>query len=253
MKTKPRKLDYLALFLLGVAFAMPLQIMILYGHSPLEMTAVLAKLAPLNWLVLALAPLTAWLIYRASPLVLAAVPLLTVVVVHNNWFVSEMGTDYSPLTVGLSTGAFILAMGSLATREVRNILMNPGRRWWLTPKRKRVTIPVHVVVPGHGEYAFDSRTFDLSETGAFLVPEGAARALLQSVSAGTNCSLSFDLGRAQLTEHNNGLGTRRAIHCRAEVVRTTEGHGQYPSGVAIRFVDLGWEQKRVLRNVVQAA
>lgn len=248
MKTKPRKLDYLALFLLGVAFAMPLQIMVLYGHTPLEVSSIMAKLAPLNWLVLMLAPLTAWLIYRASPLVLAAVPLLTVVVVHNNWFVSEMGTDYSPLTVGLSTGAFLLSMAMLATREVRDILMNPGRRWWLTPKRKRVTIPVHVVVPGHGECAFDSRTFDLSETGAFLVPEGAARALLQNVTAGTTCSISFDLERAQL----NRQAARRAIHLRAEVVRTTEGHGQYPSGVAIRFIDLGWEQKRVLRNVVAA-
>lgn len=246
MRTKPRKLDYLALFLLGVAFAMPLQIMFLYEHTPLEMGAVLAKLAPLNWLVLVLAPLTAWFIYRASPLMLIAVPILTTVVIHNNWLVAEIGTDYSPLSIGLSTGAFLLAMASLATRETRDLLINPGRRWWLTPKRKRISIPVHVVVPGHGEYAFDSRTFDLSESGAFLVTSGSLESLLKSIGAGTNCSISLDLDKLQ---HGKG----RALQCRAEIVRAAGAQGAYPSGIGVRFVELGRDQRRALQEVVGAA
>lgn len=246
MRTKPRKLDYLALFLLGVAFAMPLQIMILYEHTPLEVSAVFAKLAPLNWLVLVLAPLTAWFIYRASPLVLVAVPILTTVVIHNNWLVAEIGTDYSPLTVGLSTGAFLLAMGSLATRETRELLVNPGLRWWLTPRRKRMSIPVHVVVPGHGEYSFDSRTFDISETGAFLITGGSLEALLKNIGAGTNCSISLDLDKVQ-------RGKGRSLQCRAEIVRAVEAQGAYPSGIGVRFIELGRDQRRALQEVVGAA
>lgn len=238
MRAKPRRLDALALFLLGITVAMPLQIMIMYGNMPIEIGAILAKLAPLNWLILGLAPLTAWFIHRASPFVIVTGPILTLLVIRNNWLVAEIGNDYSPWFVGISTGAFVLAMASLTTRETRDLLLNPGHRWWLTPRRKRTVVPVHVVVPGVGEYSFDSETFDISESGAFIT-------FMRKIAIGTDCSVSIELDRV-----NKDLGQ---IKCRAEIVRATEAYGQYPSGIGVRFIGLGREERQILNSYINAA
>ena len=254
MRAKPKRLDALALFLLGVTVAMPLQIMIMYGNMPIEIGAILAKLAPLNWMILGLAPLTAWFIHRASPLVIVSAPILILLVIRNNWLVAEIGNDFSPWLIGMSTGAFVLAMGTLTTRETRDLLLNPGHRWWLTPRRKRTIVPVHVVVPGLGEYSFDSQTFDISETGAFIIGvERASQAhegqvlagLLRKIAIGTDCSVSIELNRVE--------NTLTSIKCRAEIVRASEAYGQYPSGIGVRFIGLGREERRLLSEYINAA
>src|SRR4051812_44795091 len=107
MKTRPKTLLYTTAFLIAVAIGMPLQIMFLYGHPPNEMLPIAAKLAPLNWAIMFMAPLVAWLVYRASPFVLMAVPMLTYLVMVNNWFVAELGTDFSPFVTSLASAGFL--------------------------------------------------------------------------------------------------------------------------------------------------
>src|SRR6185437_12780724 len=110
MKTKPKHLNLIATLVLAAAVALPVQIMILYGNPPTEIAAIAAKLSPLNWMILFACPVVAVLVYRASPLLWAAAPALGALVVYNNWFVSHVGTDYSPWMTTLASIAFCGAL-----------------------------------------------------------------------------------------------------------------------------------------------
>jgi hypothetical protein len=239
MKTRPKIVDLIALFLVGVAISMPLQIMFLYGHSPFEVRAIAAKLTPLNWAIMFLAPLAAWLVHRCSPLVLAVVPILAAVVVHNNWFVAELSTDYPPLVAALGTGVFLIVMGVLVTREIRELIMNPERRWWFTPKRLRAEVPMLIGRTGRQFYAL---SFDISESGAFI-PLG--RELAKYLPAdlplkvGTRCPIFFTLRKLC------------SIQCEAEVVRATPARGNYPAGIGLKFHGLDRQKRRLLNEFIE--
>lgn len=265
MKAKPKHLNVLALVILGAAMSLPIQIMLLYGHPPTEIAAIAAKLTPLNWLILFYCPVVAALVWRVSPLLIAAVPVLGALVVYNNWFVSEIGTDYSPWVTAVASLAFCCALAGIFTSDVRQILMNPNLRWWLIPSRTAVELPVRVrVLNGtykSGREEFYTITFDISETGAFI-PFGRERGnvrelrpanvtalktgtapgdafTMRNLSPGTQCYLCLSLGELAF------------IHCRAEVVRVATPNGKYPAGVAIRFLGLTGQEKRMISSYME--
>lgn len=241
MKTRPRALSALAAFLLSVAGGLPLQIFFLYGDSPLDPVSVAAKLTPLNWAILVLAPACAWLVWRASPWLIAAAPVLTALVLRNNLFVAEIGTDYSALEAALASGAFMAAMATLLSAEVRGLLFNPELRWWLTPQRTRVLVPTRLQLADAGSVGREirSRTYDISETGAFLPFEATPRLGARPVGVGTRFSLTL------------GLSEYRSIRCCAEVVRVTHATGHYPAGLGVRFLGLGYHDRRELTQFLR--
>ncbi len=257
MKTKPKHLNLLAALIVGAAVSIPVQIMILYGHPPTEIAAIAAKLTPLNWLIAFYCPIVAALIYRVSPLSIAAVPTLGVLVVYNNWFVSEVGSDYSPWVTTAASFAFCAAMVGVFTSDVRQILMNPNLRWWLIPQRTTVELPMRLrVLNGAyktGREEFYTITYDISETGAFVPfgrERGAVRELksggvpgeaftMRSLIPGTQCYVCLSLGELAF------------IHCRAEVVRVATPTGKYPAGVGIRFLGLSGQEKRMIASYME--
>jgi hypothetical protein len=247
----------LAAFLLILACSFPVQVMALYGHTPLELAAIAGKLAPLNWAIMVLAPATAWLAYRASPWLMAALPTLTILVFYNNWLVGAVGNDYSPGTAALASAAFVLGLAALLNREALQVILNPSSRWWMTPFRRRIALPVRFKLLSRGrtqrksQDAYDEfyiRTFDLSESGAFIPLEqpghaaGEAEsrnlqifsAILRNLAVGTQCYICLPLKDVSF------------IQCRAEVVRNTPGRGEYPAGVGIRFLGMSRAEKRRL-------
>lgn len=269
MRTRPKRLLLLAAFLVLLAFSLPVQIMALYGHSPNEAGAIAAKLAPLNWGILLFAPLAAWLAYRASIWLIAILPPLVGLVFYNNWLVGQMGTDYSPLTAMLGALAFLGVAGAMLNRESLRVLLNPGSRWWLTPARRKLAIPVRLkflsrTAPKKSLEGLDEfyiRTFDISEGGAFIPLQQAGpergdapsttlearferdpkarqvfHAILQNLAVGTQCYVCLPLKDVSF------------ITCRAEVVRNTQGRGEYPAGVGLRFLGLSWAEKRRIQH-----
>ncbi len=242
MKTRPKNLSYTAIFLLFVSIGMPLQIMFLYGNTPSEFVPIAAKLAPLNWAIMLMSPLVAWLVYRASPFVVAAVPMLTYLVLANNWFVAELGTDFSPFLTGMASGAFLLGMAPLFTNSVRDLILHPERRWWFTPARRKAQLPVIIGNAGH---QFVAQTYDISESGAFIqlwqIQPREPRSQLTSFEPGKIFSIFLDL-----------KSTKR-IQCRAEVVRHSRGKGSYPDGIGVRFVDMEDSERRAISEYARAA
>lgn len=227
MRKKPKELIALSLFFGAIAVGMPLQIMFMYGHTPLEGVAIMAKLAPLNWAVMVLAAASALLAYHGSPYCLAVVPMLSYTVIQNNWLVAEIGSDFSPFVAGLGTLGYFAGCSPIFTKRVRDVLLNPERRWWFTPHRRRVQMPVLI---GNDGLEFISSTFDLSETGAFIV----GRPQLAGIKPGRVFYIFFDLKRSQ------------RIQCRAQVVRNVGARGNYPEGVGVRFLDIGPRERELL-------
>jgi hypothetical protein len=269
MKTKPRHLNYAAAALLAITISLPIQIMVLYGHPPTEIAAIAAKFSPLNWMLLFLGPVVAALMYRASPLCLVAAPSFAALVVYNNWFVSKVGHDFTPWATTIGSALFCMALAGVFTRDVRAILVNPSRRWWLTPARKSVEISVRMrVLNGRyksGKEEFYTVTYDLSESGAFI-PFGREKGNIRELKlAVSNASVSSDKAGDKALEpfsiRNLSLGTQcyvclnlkelAFIHCRAEVVRVATPHGKYPAGVGIRFLGLSGQEKRMIGSFME--
>lgn len=230
MKQRPRVLEGLTLFLCAITASLPLQIMILYGHGPFEIGAVLAKLAPLNWLILFLAPFTAWTVFRGSAWMRLSVPLFAALLVYNNWLVAMAGTDFSPITTGLATGVVLLAFTQLLRPEVRKMVLNPEIRWWLISKRWRVAMPVRLkILEETRTQEFNLSTFDVSEGGAFLAGS------FKTLKPGTTCWVCLPLPGMIY------------IQCRGQVVRIAESRGSYPAGTGIQFTGMSrTDQKKLV-------
>jgi hypothetical protein len=270
MKTKPKHLNYAALALLAISISLPIQIMFLYGHPPTEIAAIAAKLSPLNWMMIFLGPFVAALIYRASPLCLIAAPSFGALVIYNNWFVSKVGHDFSPWMTGVGSFLFALALGGVFTREVRAIMVNPSRRWWLTPVRKEVEVQVRMrVLNGRyksGREEFYTVTYDISESGAFI-PFGRERGSVRELFAADTKEISIknnpksSKAEVPFSMRNLAVGTQcyiclnlkelAFVHCRAEIVRVTPSRGKYPAGVGIRFLGLSGQERRMIGSFME--
>ncbi len=254
MKARPRRLVLLSVFLLFVTVLFPTQIMVLYGHTPWEVDAVLAKLAPMNWAVMLGAVSTAWLAFRASCWLMISMPTLIGLVIYNNWLVGSATTDYSMWVATIAV--FLLAIGAFFVGgESLAVILNPQARWWLTPERKQMSVQLRLKVLSR-TYAklsqeayreFYIKTFDLSEGGAFIPLEQDPTksspffsSILSNLAVGTQCYVCLPLRDVKF------------IQCRAEIVRRTQGRGNYPPGVGLRFLGMTWSEKKLLQSYLDS-
>ncbi|MBX3021392.1 MAG: PilZ domain-containing protein [Bdellovibrionales bacterium] len=228
MQRRPRPLLALSFALVAVGLALPAQIMVLYGHTWHEFSAVAGKLTILNWLVIAGCLVTAFLVANASPLSRRAMLALTGVVAMNNFFVGYYAIDFSPFTAALGTLGFAALNGPLWMPEVTELIRQPHRRWWMRSHRHRLSLPLIIGSPR--KVSLRAETFDVSETGLFIPLKGAPL----SVDDRITLRLSF--------------GTFARLRCEGRVVRCTEARGIYPSGVGIEFTGLDRRQRRELRR-----
>jgi len=233
MLVRPKILEFFSIFLIAVAVSFPIQIMMIYGHGPMELPQVFAKLTVLNWIVMFAALTNAALVYRAAPALKYTVPLMIVFVAINNWIIGKWHVDYSQTQAMTASGFFILAHGPLFKKSIFGLINHPEKRWWLRPMRKKTQVSAYVS-PFNG-LAFKAKTFDLSETGAFIPM--SSDSLPAHVDDRVNLCLT--LGLAQ-------------IRCSARIVRSTSAKGNYPAGIALNFDKLPWTEKRELRRYIES-
>lgn len=233
MSERPKQLSVLSLILLGIAISFPVQIMLLYGHLPWEIAAIGGKLTHLNWLVLIAALGSSYLAFRASPFAMLTLPVLTGLLAYNNWLVGEVGTDYSQVATMIATLGFLGALKICLSEKAFGLFLHPSRRWWLTPTRYRIEIPIRVkLMTGPKTTEVYAKTYDISSTGLFIP------SVLTQVNVGTSCYVSFPLPGLEL------------LQCRAEVVRKTEPSGKYPAGMGMRFLGLSYYERRKLEGAL---
>jgi hypothetical protein len=228
MKTRPRGLNVISILFFGIAIGLPLQVAWMFEHAPWEIVPIGAKLTPLNWAILTLSALSGFLALRASRALLVSLPVLVLLVVYNNWLVGAFGMNYAFATTLFSSGLFLFVLGISFTRSTLNSILEPKLRWWMTPTRLQTRLPVFVW-NREGIQQFETETFDISETGAFIVSR---------LEIGTKVDVLLPLQNCT------------AVQCQAEVVRASEPRGKYPAGVGVRFLNLSWSDQRKLRTLL---
>jgi len=185
--------------------------------------------------------LNAYLIFQASPLVKVMVPFSIVLVTFNNYIVAQYNTDYSPLAASLASVAYMAVHVLLVRGQVFDLFRHPERRWWLISPRKQVEVLAYVS-PYNG-IAFKTKTFDISEGGAFIPVTAeeigpTTRGIKpRKLQANDRVSLCLTLGLAQ-------------IRCDARVVRTAAPCGHYPAGIGLSFEDMPRKQRKQLRRYI---
>lgn len=255
MRTRPKHLVFYALMIIGVALSLPLQIIVLYGDSLLDLFSLAAKMTPLNWAIFYYSPLVAVTVFRASPLMMVSVPVLAALVGYNNWLVGEVGTDYSSGGTALASVVFCGSLFGIFTRDVRQLMFDPGQRRWLSAPRFRVEFPVRVrLLDEDGAVSrveFLSLTWDVSETGMYipLAREHGSVVELRSapaIEAGVRCRVELKFSDGYLLEC-------QALAVRVERKEKDSPNAEYPPGMGFQFLGLSAREKRMISFYLKRA
>lgn len=217
--------------------SIPLQVMWIYSHPVSEFTAIFAKLTWLNLVVMVALLLNSFLLFQASPWLRYAVPLVGFLVICNNAAVGFDGVDYSLGATSFASFGFLLLNAPLAlNRGIRELIRQPDRRWWRSAPRVRVAVPVSI--SGISPRSVQASTFDISQSGVFIPIKTIDE--LRSLDPRKRLDITLKLDSITL------------MHCRARIVRKSEGQGAYPQGIGVEFESLSFEQRRrISRTMAQ--
>lgn len=221
MILRPKQFYLVSALMFLAALSFPVQVMWLYGHGFAETGSIFTKLTPLNWLVVSGLLVGSYLYFQASRGIVYFAPVFLATVFYNNYQVGIFAQDFSLVQTSFASLGAGLLFVPLLMPSSQVILKDPKRRWWRRCKRinKEVAATLNPFV---GEM-IQARTYDISETGAFLALEGGAQQHCPKV--GDTVRLSFNI---------NGM---KRIRCEAVVIRIAEPHGRYPRGIGLRFLD----------------
>lgn len=244
MPNKPRSLVVLSFILVLVACSIPAQIMFIDGHGLSEWRMVLAKIAPLNWVVIFSTLASALAIFQASPFALVLAPLSIAFVNWNNLVVGSYELQYSLGFTFIGSLAFALIHFLMISEDAKNVLLRPGLRWWRNPRRHRVLLTLEIQRLS-GDF-YTGHTFDLSRGGAFIPFASFHR------MEGPDNSPLFPPDGLECVMLRLSLNSA-PIQCQARIVRKSKAQGNYPAGIGIKFLDLGRENQRTLERYLKNA
>lgn len=236
MRSRPKILSILSFVYVLIAVSLPVQVMVLYEYPLSEITEAMNLLTWANWLVIFGTMICAVAIYRASGLARIAIPVLVAVVAFNNFVVGRVATDYSQATATFATLFFVALNLPLLLAPVRRLFGHPELHWWRTSPRLAVNLPLFIGDDTH----LKAETFDISETGMFIVD-----------TEKQELTLAGPLKINEIVLVHLYLGDAVSVSCKGRVVRQATAQGKYPAGYGLQFVDLPRAQRRQLRSYLQ--
>jgi hypothetical protein len=223
VKYRPRSLLLLAAKHILIGLSLPVQIFWLYGHPLSEWDLVLQKLTVLNWAVILTCMTSAVLIFRTTTWALLSVPIAMITVGLNNYYVALYATDFAPLTCLLATFGFWFGQFPLITPRNWSIMTERNKQWWRTATRRKISLPISLGT--EAQWAFEAKTFDVSETGVFVAMESDH--LLDDFGLGPQKEIRLKIENAK----------GEPVFCKGQIVRRSPANGNYPAGVGIRFTE----------------
>lgn len=241
MRSRPWSLSVLGVFFVMVCISIPVQIALRFEHSPADLYAIWIKISVLSRIIMVMCLVNAWLALSSRAALLVMSPLLTALVIWNNFLLSQ----YDPAvtlaqTLAASVG-FLIVSGLVFEPMARLVLSHPEKRWWRVARRRKVTL---AAVVHAGDVRFETRTFDLSTTGVFLAhPEGG--------TPGDGILANPAVIKDDPVEILLRLPGGREMALRGEVVRqSNRAVGVYPAGFGVRISHTSLLQKWRLRQLV---
>jgi hypothetical protein len=233
MKHRPTILILIGCLLGAMALSAPLHVMIVDNLGPSDLPEVFSRLGLFQWLLFSLGIVSSVLVLQASPLICLVLPSLTlIVVIHHirHW----LAHDISWVNASLATAGFLALNVPLLHPSIMSLIRSPDRRWWRVAPRRLAEAPIFL--GGALKGTLRSKTYEISETGAFIV-----------FPAGPPATFQVD----EIVSVSVTLGALKQLRCTGRVVRIVEvSKDRYPRGLAIEFDSLTWEQKKDLKRYI---
>lgn len=204
--------------LLLIAFFFPMQIIMLYGHTPMEFHAILSKLTVMNYLCMFFLIFMSIFTYKSSRALLYLIPVAFSLVAYNNYVVSLYGDDFSFVQTTLASVLFGLICFFYLQPEILKCISNPKYRWWTCKPRFLKRVPIKIF---HSGNTIRTATFDISETGLFVKEDEGLK--LSELKLGESVKLHI------------ALPDEGEIILEATVVRKAQAKGTYPAGAGLKF------------------
>jgi len=140
------------------------------------------------------------------------------------FFRSGFRFDFSPII--LLNLLFLIPIGFFISKEIRAVYFNPRLRWWEQSKRFLHEIKVEVEGKPYN-------TFDLSETGAFIIDTKELNLELNEIFP-----VIIDLDD-------------KKVNCFAEVRWINDEKNRYPIGYGIKFDRISFKDRMIIRDFLK--
>lgn len=221
MEKKPMIFNFLSLLFLSIALGIPLQIMALYQHDLSSFLLIMSKITDLNWIMISFSIVISIGLYKVNKYVLFVMPILIISVFINNYFVSKLGFDFSQNETLLASILFLIPAVYIYKLDILDCLLAPQAHWWKRGPRRNIEL--NASIEGLGISMKHLKTFDISNTGAFI---------LLSESEIKELSKFENRGKLKL---NFSLSNNEVLYLDASLIRAGANKGHYPAGVGVRF------------------
>lgn len=229
MRTRPNALLLFSLCMMGVAISIPLQAACIENFE-----SIFRSLTQLNILIMILCAASSVAAFNAYKSLRLFLPLTAATVVFNNWWVGYVGFHFEPTETLLASLSFLGMCSVLLEKKTAMVLANPRLKWWHIATRAKIEIPVSLTPPLRGQPIF-KKSFDISESGFFV--QGLAQEELERLSVGEKFNVCLHFSRIL------------KIRCTAKVVRKSNEHGSYPSGVGLQFEKTDSQIKSAIKRL----
>lgn len=217
MKKIPLFVPLMALSLFLIALSFPIQIALIYDHSIFEITTIMSKLTPLNYIVMGLLLYTSYLTLKIKARVFIVLPILNLFVFLNNFVVSEYGQLYGHFQTFLVSTLFLLYTLTFYRKDIYRVYHDLKFRYWLTSPRFKRHLPVELHYKGN---IIKTETFDISKTGLFIKTDPYKELL----SINTHQDIDIVI-----------IDKRKRIKLNAYIMRKCVAQGSYPEGIGVRI------------------
>lgn len=232
MRSRPFSLKFVAFFYLAISLALPLQIAVLYSHGISDIAQIWQKMTFFNWMIFALGPITAALVWIGHKSVKMLLPLNMIVVALNNWSVSHYGDDYSEAITITATLLFTMFNSILLFGRGLDAIIYPELQWWRVSQRIPCQDQKTLLSTLNGDL-LEAQIFDISRTGLFLKQSDPIQGEL--IKPGEQVTLGLTL-----------KGEENPLIITARVIRKCESKGHYPEGFGLCFDALKIKERLAL-------
>lgn len=181
---------------------------------------ILGYIHPVKLVAMILGPIVGWATIRVRPSSWYAILGFCLYTIAANFYL-QRAYSLSLGKVALFNLSGIICALYFVRREIKSPYFNPRLRWWEVAKRYQIRIGVDV----KGRASFSTETYDISESGCFLVTE-------EPFTLGETVEFSLNFG-----------GDR--LELKGKIVWHSEGRGRVPAGIGIKF---DWDSRRNFRN-----
>lgn len=248
MTRQPRIMIALSLAYLLVAVSMPLQVVFLSGYNLTDVDLIWAQLTVLNIAIMITCALVGVCLYISSRFTMMLLPLLSAMILYNNFLVGQFEYQYTSLQALLASAGFLSLSGAVYFIPlVRQPLLDRSRRWWKTPKRMATAFETYLH-PFVGP-SLSGATFDLSESGFFIADE----VVKAKGASSTQFTPQEGLKVGDRTGVSIKISPGLSVKCEARIVRRSNGQGRYPKGFGFQFERIDNQHRKMIRQMIQDA